>query len=98
MPLTLRPLAMKFEWDPRKAVDNVKKHGIAFAEAATCFSDEHAVYLEELGHRERLVLIAYSTGKRLLFTVFAEIHRDVIRIVSARKVTPRERRRYEEGE
>jgi uncharacterized DUF497 family protein len=88
---------MKFAWDPRKAVENRKKHGVTFEEAATCFSDDHALFLEEIVHPERIVVIATSERERLLFTVFAELHGDTIRIISARRVTPPERRRYEEG-
>jgi uncharacterized protein len=88
---------VRFEWDPRKASENVRKHGITFAEAATCFEDEYAVFLEEIAFPNRIAIIAHSKNDRLLFSVFAERENDRIRIISARKVTPPERRRYEEG-
>lgn len=89
---------MKFAWDPLKAVENRKKHGVTFEEAISCFSDEHALFLEEIAQRGRLVIIAYSAHQRLLFTVFAEYVDDTIRIITARRVTISERRRYEEGQ
>jgi uncharacterized protein len=88
---------VRFEWDARKAADNVRKHGVSFSEAATCFEDAHAVFLEEIAFPDRIAIIAHSKSQRLLFSVFAEREGDLIRIISARKVTPPERRRYEEG-
>jgi uncharacterized DUF497 family protein len=87
---------MKFAWDPRKAASNRKKHGVSFGEAATCFADPHALLLEEKLQPARAVLIGVSEKERLLFTVFVEIADDEIRIISARKATRHERRRYEE--
>jgi uncharacterized DUF497 family protein len=54
--------------------------------------------LEDEVHPERLVLIGVSEKSRGLYTVFAELADDVVRIITARKATTRERRRYEEGE
>ena len=87
---------MRFEWDPKKAQANKRKHGVTFEEAATCFGDEHARYYEEKEHRERFVLIGVSTAQRLIFSVHAELENDRIRIISARLATRPERRRYEE--
>lgn len=87
---------MKVEWDPQKAVSNKKKHGISFQEAVTCFADPSALLLEDDVHPERLVLIGVSERSRVLYTVFAELAEDVIRIITARKATAHERRHYEE--
>ena len=87
---------MKVEWDPQKAASNKRKHGISFHEAATCFADPSGLLLEDEVHPSRLVLIAVSEKSRVLYTVFAELAADVIRIISARKATTHERRRYEE--
>ncbi|MEO8901220.1 MAG: BrnT family toxin [Polyangiaceae bacterium] len=88
---------MKVEWNPAKAASNKRKYGVSFDEAATCFADPLALHLEDHAHPERLVLIGTSERSRVLFTVFAELA-DVggIRIISARKATRHERRRYEE--
>ena len=90
---------MKFEWDPKKAVANKRKHGVAFEEAATCFADPHGCYLrnESPSYEDRLILIAFSEKPRLLFVVHAEVKRNTIRIVSARKASPAQRKIYELG-
>jgi len=89
---------VKVEWDPRKAAANKRKHGVSFLEAVTSFADPAALMLEDEMHPERLVLIGVSDKSRVLYTVFAELTDDVVRIISARKATTHERRRYEEGE
>jgi len=87
---------VKVEWDPQKAASNQRKHGISFHEAVTYFADPYGLLLEDEAHPERLVLIAVSEKSRVLFTVFAELEVDVVRIITARRATTRERRRYEE--
>jgi uncharacterized DUF497 family protein len=88
---------VRFTWDPRKARANRAKHGVSFAEAATCFGDPLALFLQDPVHPDRAILIGLSESARLLFTVFVEHREDVTRIVSARRASPRERRRYEQG-
>ena len=88
---------MKVEWDPQKAASNQRKHGVSFHEAVTCFADPSGLLLEDEVHPARLVLIGVSEKSRVLYTVFAELARDVIRIITARKATTHERRRYEEA-
>ena len=88
---------MRFTWDPEKARTNRIKHGVSFAEAATTFLDPLALLLDDDRHPERGILIGQSEAARLLFTVYLEVHDDLIRIVSARRSTSHERRRYEEG-
>lgn len=88
---------VRFGWDPRKAESNWAKHGVSFAEAATAFADPLALLLEDEARDGRGILIGQSDSARLLFTVYVEIQGDIIRIISARRTTPRERRRYEEG-
>jgi uncharacterized protein len=89
---------LKFEWDPGKAASNARKHGVTFEEAATCFDDPRGCYLrnEAPSYEDRLILIAFSAKRRLLFVVHAEVGRDAIRIVSARKASPAQRRIYDE--
>lgn len=91
---------MKFEWDDEKAQANLEKHGVTFGEATEVFYDPNALIAEDEKHSEeehRFIIIGYSSN-RLLFVVFAERHQDVIRIISARKPTPKERKSYEERE
>jgi uncharacterized DUF497 family protein len=89
---------IRFEWDPKKADRNARKHGVTFEEAATCFDDPNGCYLrnEAPSYEDRLILIAFSSRRRLLFVVHAEVGRDAIRIVSARKASPAQRRIYDE--
>ncbi len=89
---------MLFEWDPSKAASNKRKHGVSFEEAAECFQDSLAMILEEPRYPDRSILIGSSKRRRLVLTVFVERDAAVIRIVSARRATVRERRKYEEGE
>jgi uncharacterized DUF497 family protein len=91
-------VALQFTWDPTKARSNLKKHGVSFEEAVTVFADPLALFVEETVHPERTVLIGQSNRGRILFTVFFELEEDVIRIISSRRATAHERRRYEEGE
>lgn len=88
---------MRFSWDVAKAAANVKKHGVTFGEAVTVFGDPLALYIEDVAHEGRMLLIGESVERRLLLTVFVELSGDAIRIISARRVTSHERRRYEEG-
>ncbi len=90
---------MKFEWDPKKAAANQRKHGVTFEEAATCFADPNGCYLrnESPSYEDRLILIAFSHRPRLRFVVHAEVERNSIRIVSARKASPAQRKIYELG-
>ena len=88
---------MRFEWNPQKAAENERKHGVTFDEAATCFEDPSGCYLrnEAPSYEDRLILIGVSARSRLLFVVHAEVERDAIRIVSARKASPAQRRIYD---
>ncbi|MBI4704039.1 MAG: BrnT family toxin [Deltaproteobacteria bacterium] len=88
---------VRFEWDPEKARENEQKHGVGFEEAATCFDDPNGCYLrnEAPSYEDRLILIALSSRSRLLFVVHAEVGRDAIRIVSARRASPAQKRIYD---
>jgi uncharacterized protein len=90
-----------FEWDSRKATENRRKHGVSFEDAVTAFADPLAVTVVDPDHsstaERRYILVGRSARGRLLVVSHAE--RDtVIRIISARPATRRERTQYEEGE
>ena len=90
---------MKFEWDPAKEDKNVKKHGVAFAEASTVFGDYLSVSGRDLEHSEgeaRYVTIGLSSEGRILIVCHTD-RRNVIRIFSARSVIRKEKKIYEEG-
>ena len=92
-------MALRFEWDPKKARRNLKTHGVSFDEASTAFRDPLSVTIADPLHSEdedRLVLIGNSHRHRLLVVIHTE-RRDRIRIISARLATTRERFRYEEN-
>jgi len=90
---------MKIEWDPQKAKLNLKKHGVAFEEAATALSDPMAVTGADPDHsdcEERHFTFGVSTRNRLLVVSHAE-KEEAIRLISARKASKGERELYEEG-
>ena len=76
----------------------MRKHGVTFEEAATVFADPLALIVEDARHAERALIVGESVLGRLLVTVFIEVKGDEVRIISARRATKHERRRYEEGE
>jgi uncharacterized DUF497 family protein len=89
---------MRILWDESKAESNIKKHGVAFEEAATVLSDPGAqTFMDDGANEERFITVGYSTLRRLLLVVWCERDGDIIRINSARKTTPKERRTYEKG-
>lgn len=90
-------IAVLFEWDSSKAASNLKKHSVSFDEAATVFADPLGIAVEDAQYPDRLILVGMSDKRRLLFTVFAELDGDRVRIISARRVTRREGKLYEEG-
>ncbi|MDP1545885.1 MAG: BrnT family toxin [Anaerolineales bacterium] len=91
---------MKFSWDPRKAESNLRKHGVAFDEAITVFSDPQAYIFDDLSHSEeehREIIIGFSVLSRLVLVCFVEREEDVIRVISARRATKVEIKDYEKN-
>ena len=87
-----------FEWDPGKAEANVRKHGVTFDEAATVFGDPLNLLMSDPDHsldEERYLLLGMSNRRRLLVVAFAQ-RPPRTRLISARRATRLERRRYEE--
>lgn len=93
----LRLVDWAFTWDPDKASENFKKHGVTFLEAATSFLDPNGLDGVDRLDPSREELIAYSEQQRLLLTVYVEVDGEIIRIISARRATRAERRAYEEN-
>jgi uncharacterized DUF497 family protein len=91
-------MSLQFTWDPQKAASNLRKHKVGFPEAATAFADPLSLTIPDPDHsvgEERFVLIGQSERRRLV--VVAHVERgDLIRIISARLATRRERKTYEE--
>jgi len=85
-----------FEWNEKKALLNVQKHGVSFEEAATAFGDPLSLTIDDPLHsqdEDRFILIGMSNRNRLLVVVHT-YRDDVIRLISARKATQKERRYY----
>ena len=100
---------IRFEWDEAKNVSNRRKHGISFEEASQVFWDPLHVTVDDRvvdGEQrwQTLGLARRSAGALLLLLVAHTIREDlepgtfieVIRIISARKATPMERKSYED--
>ncbi len=90
---------MRFEWDPEKATANLRKHGVSFEEAATVFGDPLAQTYEDpdaSSGEARELTFGVSSGGRVVVVAHCE-REDRLRIISAREMTRREKRDYEEG-
>jgi len=87
-----------FSWHDGKDRENQRKHGVAFDEASTCFSDENARLKQDPEHsqeEDRYLLLGFSAKLRLL--VVSHTYREddqQIRIISARRATRKERKQY----
>jgi uncharacterized protein len=90
---------MEFDWDPAKSKRNLKIHGVSFNEAKTVFYDDFARQFYDEGHsgeEDRFLLLGVSNTSRILLICHCEIEsKDVIRIISARKATAKERQLYD---
>lgn len=89
---------MRFEWDDAKNSANIRKHGIDFADVIDIFSHPMLVMLDdrEVYGEERWIAIGWIHAL-VGVVVYAERQGDVIRIISARKATKHEVRRYEQS-
>jgi uncharacterized DUF497 family protein len=90
---------VKFEWDPRKAQENLRNHGISFEEAITVFADWDSMTIPDLEHsvvEQRWVLLGLSNRGSLLVVPHTE-RGDYIRIISAWHANVRQRRHYEKN-
>jgi uncharacterized protein len=85
-----------FEWDEAKARTNLRKHGVSFTDAVTVFLDPRAIDAPDLQDPGRFVVIGRATNARVLFVVHVE-RGSRVRLISARKASPSQRRIYEEG-
>ena len=91
-------MSLIFEWDERKAEQNLRKHRVSFEEAKTVFGDFFSITIPDPRHSDsesRYVDIGYSSQGQLLVVVYTEREPN-IRIISCRRATQRERRIYEE--
>ena len=89
---------MDFEWDPKKDRANEDKHGVSFLEACEVFDDDLSSSVQDPDHsqdEERHLLFGKSHQGRYLVVSYME-RTEIIRIISVRQMTPRERKAYEQ--
>ena len=88
---------MRFEWNRKKAASNFRKHKVSFDEAVTVFYDPLSATFNDPDHsihEERFLTVGYSSRERLLMISYTE-NEAVVRIISARRATAKERKRHE---
>ena len=91
---------MIYEWDPKKADENLKRHKISFDEATSVFTDPFALTFDDPEHslgEQRYITIGTSSTRRILFLSHADRGEDHVRIISARSATPTEAHAYQES-
>ena len=87
---------MDFEWDPAKALQNFRKHGVRFETAVLAFEDPHAVLLRDDASEmeERWILLGMIPSGRVLVVVHTVRDEETVGIVSARRADSQERMFY----
>ncbi len=87
-----------FEWDNKKAEDNLRKHGVTFAEAQSVFFDDKAIQFwddTDSDKEQRFLMLGLSSKLRILLVVHCFRENDsTIRIISARRATKKEMNEY----
>ena len=92
-------MGLKFEWDRRKSVLNIKKHGVSFEDAATAFGDPLSVTIHDPKHsddEDRFLLLGETQDKKLVVVAHTD-RKDTIRLINARPATRQEREDYEKS-
>ena len=90
---------IKFEWDPNKNKENLKKHKVSFEEAKEVFYDDNAILFDDPEHsadEERFLIIGWV--KNLNIYIVSHCYKEnngIIRLISARKATKKEKETYE---
>ena len=89
---------LRFEWNPRKSQTNCKKHRVTFVEAQSAFCDEDGLFMNDTEYsdvEDRFLLLGMSSTLRELVVSHCYRENDgVIRIISARRATQREKQQY----
>jgi uncharacterized DUF497 family protein len=90
--------AIDVTWDPKKAETNFRKHRIRFSDAETVLYDPTALTIkdQEVSGEKRFVTIGSDAIGRIIVVVYA-YRGNTVRLISARKATPTERKQYEKG-
>jgi hypothetical protein len=89
---------MEIRWDPQKAEANFRKHRIRFSDAETVLFDPMTLTIEDqIIDQEHRFLSVGSDGLGRTLVIVYTYYGETIRIISARKATPKERKYYEKG-
>ena len=89
---------MNYEWDENKAKENIRKHGVDFADAVIALEDENALTIEDFDQGEqRFKTLGMGSYLNILFVVHAERVEGLVRIISARKADSKMIKQYYKG-
>ncbi len=89
---------MKLEWNLQKAAENLRKHGVNFADAVIALEDDNALTIEDKDHDEqRFKTLGMGPNLNILYVVYTVRESDCIRIISARKADRGEIKQYYHG-
>ncbi|MFT4256552.1 MAG: BrnT family toxin [Pseudoxanthomonas sp.] len=87
---------MNYEWDEGKRTENLRKHGVDFADAVGALEDPAGLTIEDDAEDEvRFITLGCGFSDHVLYVVWTERSEDVIRIISARRASPGEARQYQ---
>jgi uncharacterized DUF497 family protein len=89
-----------YEWDPKKARENIKRHKVSFDEATSVFTDPLALTFDDPDHsqeEQRYATIGTSRKQRIVFLAHVDRGDDHVRIISARSATATEAHAYQES-
>ena len=93
-------MKIKFQWDPKKEVENINKHKISFVDAIEVFNDPKNGTIFDVDHstnEDRWITIGSMNVPKILVVVHTirGENSDIYRIISARKATKNERKSYD---
>ena len=100
LPVSGTVACVQYEWDNGKAAENLRKHGVDFADAIAALEDLNRleeIDLQFVYGEERISVIGMARGD-VLFVIVTLRDEDRCRIISARKATRHEQDRYYAGD
>ncbi len=88
---------MRFEWNENKCLINLKRHGIDFADVWRVFESERVIFLDDRFDYNELRFVTIGVLRERIVTVVYTENDEITRIISVRKATKNEQRKYREG-
>lgn len=90
---------IEFDWDPKKAESNFRKHGVTFEEAILAFTDPYAHKFADAKHSiyEQRELLVAQTPFNMITVYYTEREPKITRIIGARKSNEKEKEKYREN-